>query len=174
MSLTFVLDPAVTPEVQDGVAELWADVVNAGGAVGFAPPVTAEDIRPELRTHLLGIADGTTRLLLGADERGRPAATAFFILNTHRLMRHWLWLKTVMVRPGHQGKGLGRELMAAAESTARELEGVRGIRLTCRGGLGLEQFYAACGYKEVGRVPDAIRVAEGTYRDDITMWLSLS
>ncbi|NEE33044.1 GNAT family N-acetyltransferase, partial [Streptomyces sp. SID7982] len=30
-----------------------------------------------------------------------------------------------------------------------------------------------CGYKEVGRVPDAIRVAPGDDRDDIIMLLPL-
>lgn len=43
-----------------------------------------------------------------------------------------------------------------------------------RGGLGLERFYAAAGYKEVGRVPDGLRLAADDYRDDIMMWLPLS
>lgn len=174
MRLTFVLDPAVTTELQDGLASLWADVVNADGAVGFAPPVTVEEVRPELRKHLVNMAEGGTRLLVGLDPRGRPAATAFVVFNAHRLMRHWVWLQTVMVHPGQQGRGAGRELMAAAEAAVRErLRDIRGIRLTCRGGRGLEDFYASCGYKEVGRVPDAIRVAEDEFHDDVTMWLPL-
>ena len=40
MSLTFTLDPAVTAELRDGILDLWTDVSNAGGAVGFVPPVT--------------------------------------------------------------------------------------------------------------------------------------
>ncbi|MEW1718463.1 GNAT family N-acetyltransferase [Streptomyces sp. NPDC093109] len=173
MALIFELDPKVDAALRDGLLALWADVTNAGGAVGFVPPVTPEDIRPELLKHFTAMAEGRSRLLVGYDETGAVAATAFLTLNTHRLMRHWLWLYTVMVHPGHQGKGYGRDLMAAAADAARGLDGIEAIRLTCRGGTGADTFYAACGYKEVGRVPDAIRVSPGDDRDDITMLLPL-
>ncbi|MGW0865375.1 MULTISPECIES: GNAT family N-acetyltransferase [Streptomyces] len=173
MPLTFTLDPAVTPELRDGILDLWADVSNAGGAVGFVPPVVPEDIRPSLVKHFASMAEGTVRLLVGFDEEGRVAATAFLTLNTHRLMTHWLWLYTVMVHPSHQGKGYGRDLLGAAAEAARGLDGIGAIRLTCRGGLGLERFYESCGYKEVGRIPGAIRVAPGDDRDDVIMLLPL-
>ena len=173
MSLTFTLDPAVTPALRDGILDLWADVSNTGGSVGFVPPVTAEDIRPELVKHLVAMAEGRTRLLVGLDESGTVAATAFFSFNTHRLMTHWVWLYTVMEHPRHQGKGYGRDLLAAAEDAARGFDGIDAIRLTCRGGNGLERFYGSCGYKEVGRVPGAIRVAPDDYRDDVFMLLPL-
>ncbi|MGV9561846.1 N-acetyltransferase family protein [Streptomyces sp. NPDC003480] len=173
MPLTFVLDPPMTPGLRDGVLDLWTDVSNAGGAVGFVAPVSREVVRPELLRHLTAMTEGRTRLLAGYDAQGRVAATAFLTFNTHRLMRHWLWLYTVMVHPRHQGKGYGRDLLAAAAEAARGIEGIEAIRLTCRGGLGLEHFYGSCGYKEVGRVPGAIRVAPGDDRDDITMLLPL-
>ncbi|WP_432174490.1 N-acetyltransferase family protein [Streptomyces sp. Tue6028] len=174
MALTFELDPATTPALRDELLDLWVDVTNAGGSVGFVPPVARDDIRPELLKHLVAMVEGRTRLLVGRDEDGTVAATAFLTHNTHRLMRHWVWLYTVMVHPRHQGKGYGRDLLAAAEDAASGLDGVEAIRLTCRGGLGLENFYASCGYKEVGRVPEAIRVAPGDDRDDITMLRPLS
>ncbi|PSK71736.1 GNAT family N-acetyltransferase [Streptomyces sp. CS149] len=173
MALTFELDPPFTPDLRDGITALWADVTNAGGAVGFVPPVTPEEIRPDLLKHLTAIEKGTVRLLVGRDEDGTVAATAFLTLNTHRLMKHWLWLYTVMVHPRLQGQGRGRDLMAAAADAARSIEGIEAIRLTCRGGTGADRFYTACGYKEVGRVPDAIRVAPGDDRDDIIMLLPL-
>jgi GNAT superfamily N-acetyltransferase len=173
MPLTFTLDPAATPALRDGLLDLWTDVSNAGGAVGFVPPVTREDVRPELLRHFAAMSEGRARLLVGHDEEGRVAATAFLTFNTHHLMTHWLWLYTVMVHPRHQGKGYGRDLLAAAEDAARGL-GFEAIRLTCRGGLGLERFYASCGYKEVGRVPGAIRVGPGDDRDDIFMLLPLA
>ncbi|MEU8975472.1 GNAT family N-acetyltransferase [Streptomyces monashensis] len=173
MPLTFTLDPAITPDLRDGFLELWTDVSNAGGAVGFVPPVTARDIRPEVVRYLTQLAEGRTRLLAGHDEEGRLAATAFITFNTHPLMSHWVWLYTVMVHPRHHGRGYGRDLLAAAADAARTLDGIEAIRLTCRGGMGLERFYGSCGYKEVGRVPDAIRVAPGDDREDITMLLPL-
>lgn len=174
MPLTFTLDPVVTPDLRDGVLDLWTDVTNAGGAVGFVPPVGREDIRPALVRQLVSMAEERSRLLVGHDEDGDVAATAFLTFNTHPLMTHWIWLYTVMVHPRHQGKGYGRDLMAAAARAARTLDGVEAIRLTCRGGLGLERFYASCGYKEVGRIPDAIRVAPGDDRDDVVMLLPLT
>ncbi|KUN75808.1 GNAT family N-acetyltransferase [Streptomyces griseoruber] len=174
MALTFVLDPAVTPALRDGILDLWADVSNAGGAVGFVAPVEREEIRPELVKHLVAMAEGRHRLLVGHDAAGQVAATAFFCFNTHRLQTHWLWLCTVMVHPRHQGRGHGRDLLTAAADAARGFDGIDAIRLGCRGGLGLERFYGSCGYKEVGRVPGAIRVAPDDDRDDITMLLPLT
>ncbi|GAP53099.1 GNAT family N-acetyltransferase [Streptomyces azureus] len=174
MPLTFTFDPAVTPDLRDGILDLWADVSNAGGAVGFVPPVTREDIRPSLVQHFASMAEGRVRFLVGHDEEGRVVATAFLTRNTHHLMTHWLWLNTVMVHPRHQGKGYGRDLLAAAAGAARGLDGIEAIRLSCRGGIGLERFYESCGYKEVGRIPAAIRVAPGDDRDDVIMLLSLA
>ncbi|GAA0621234.1 GNAT family N-acetyltransferase [Streptomyces crystallinus] len=174
MALTFRLDPPLTRELRDQLLGLWTEVSEAGGAVGFVPPVDVEDVRAELVRHLVGMAEGRVRLLVGLDEEGAVAASAFLHLNTHRLMRHWIWAYTVMVHPAHQGKGYGRDLMAALADAARSLEGIEAVRLTCRGGMGLERFYASCGYKEAGRVPGAIRVADGDDRDDITMLLPLN
>ncbi|MGW1814303.1 N-acetyltransferase family protein [Streptomyces sp. NPDC002125] len=173
MALTFEVDPAFDRTLRDDITALWADVSNAGGAVGFVPPVTADEVRPELVKHLAGMVEGRTRLVVGRDEDGTVAATAFLTHNTHRLMRHWIGAYTVMVHPRHQGKGYGRDLMAATADAARDIEGIEAIRLTCRGGTGADRFYASCGYKEVGRVPGAIRVAEGDDRDDIIMLLPL-
>ena len=50
----------------------------------------------------------------------------------------------------------------------------RGLQLTVRGGKGTEAFYAKLGYSEVGRLPGALRVADGDDRDEIFMWLPLT
>ena len=72
MPLTFTLDPAVTPELRDGLLDLWTDVSNAGGAVGYVPPVTREEIRPALVQHFASMAEGRVKLLVGYDEEWRP------------------------------------------------------------------------------------------------------
>ncbi|MFF8991917.1 GNAT family N-acetyltransferase [Streptomyces sp. NPDC014983] len=173
MSLTFTLEPPITPVLRDGLLDLWTDVTNAGGAVGFVPPVRREEIRPELVRHLVRMAEGDTRLLVGQDPHATPVAAAFLTSNPQHLNAHWLSLYSVMVHPRHQGKGYGRDLLAAAEDAARATDGIEAIRLSCRGGHGLERFYASCGYKEVGRVPGAVRVAPDDDRDEIFMLLSL-
>ena len=71
MPLTFTLDPSVDPALRDGLLGLWADVTNAGGAVGFVPPVARDAIRPELVKHLAAMSEGRMRLLVGRDAGGR-------------------------------------------------------------------------------------------------------
>lgn len=174
MPLTFELDPSVTPQLRDGLCALWADATNADGAVGFVPPVTPESVRAELLAHIISVDAGRTRMLIGRDEQGTVAASAFLAFNAHRLKRHWCSVYTVMVHPSLQGKGHGRDLMSAVEKAARGMEDITALRLTCRGGLGLERFYAACGYREVGRLPGGIKVEDGELRDDVTLWLDLT
>jgi len=77
-----------------------------------------------------------------------------------------------MVHPKHQGKGYGAELIKEADRAALDL-GLEALRLTCRGGTGIERFYAKLGYVEAGRVPGGIRVAPGDDRDDIYMYKPL-
>ncbi|MFF1487304.1 GNAT family N-acetyltransferase [Streptomyces sp. NPDC058319] len=174
MPLTFALDPSVDRALRDGILDLWADVTDAGGAVGFVAPASREAIRPELVKQFVAMAEGRSRLLVGHDETGRVAATAFLTLNRDALSAHWLWLYTVMVHPRHQGKGYGRELLAAAADAARGIRGIEALRLSCRGGQGLERFYASCGYKEVGRIPGATRVAPDDDRDEVIMLMPLT
>jgi GNAT superfamily N-acetyltransferase len=89
------------------------------------------------------------------------------------LQEHWRTIRRVMVHPAHQGRGHGAALMREAERVARDL-GLAALHVTVRGGLGLEGFYESCGYKEVGRLPGALRLRPGDDRDDIHMWLALA
>jgi hypothetical protein len=43
------------------------------------------------------------------------------------------------------------------------------LSLTARGGTGVDAFYRGLGYREVGRLPGAIRVAPGDDRDEILL-----
>lgn len=62
-----------------------------------------------------------------------------------------LFVETVAVRSGWQGKGLGRKLMAFAEGTARD-RGQREIRLYTNEKMTENlPFYRSLGYEETGR-----------------------
>lgn len=174
MTLIFALAPEPTPELRAAILTLWTDASNAGGAVGFVPPVTEDDVRATAEEQLAGVGPGQPDELLVAHEAetGRLVGVLFFEDMRFRLMDHWRLLKRVMVHPDFQGRGYGVELLAEAERVATAW-GLAGLRLTLRGGQGLERFYKRCGYVEVGRVPGAIRVAPGDDRDDVTMWLDL-
>ncbi len=172
VSLRFVLDPELTPRLRADIVALWVDVSNAGGAVGFVPPVTATDVRTIADPTFAGIADGPDRLLVGY-EGDRPVAVLIFCDNRFGLKAHWCVLKRVMVHPDTQGAGYGSALMREAARLGREL-GHEALHVTVRDGLGLDGFYGRLGYREIGRLPGALRVAPGDDRDEILMWLDLT
>ncbi|KNB50023.1 GNAT family N-acetyltransferase [Streptomyces caatingaensis] len=171
MPLTFVRDPQLTPGLREEFFRLWYDVSQAGGAVGFMAPVTAEQIRPYAEAHTAKVAAGRVRMLAGFED-GRLAATAFLQPNDDYKTAHWATVVLVMVDPALQGGGRGRQLVEEAVAMARDA-GLEALRLEVRGGTGTERFYEGSGFKEVGRLPAALRFGDD-YRDDIVMWLPLA
>ncbi|WP_320065055.1 GNAT family N-acetyltransferase [Micromonospora sp. RTGN7] len=172
MSLRFVLDPDLTAELREQIVTLWADATNAGGAVGFVAPVAVADVRPVAEATFTDISAGPDRLLVGYDGE-RPVAVLVLADNRFHLKAHWCVLKRVMVHPDTQGLGYGSALMREAERLGRTA-GWEALHVTVRSGLGLERFYARLGYREVGRLPGALRVAPGDDRDEVLMWLDLT
>ncbi len=145
----------------------WVDVTNAGGAVGFVPPVTAADVEPALEHLVSGVHErGDVLVVLSVD--GELAGFAGLVTSAHVLKRHWATVLRVQVHPSRQGSGLGRVLLEGVHDAARR-HGWEFVHLTVRGGTGTEAFYRSLGYREVGRIPGALRVAPGDDRDEISM-----
>ncbi len=145
----------------------WTEVTNAGGAVGFVPPVAECDVAPVLDRLLEGVLSGRDVLaLLTVD--GATAGFATLVGSSSPLRRHWATVLRVQVHPSHQGRGLGRVLMLGVHEIARA-RGLEFLHLGARGGTGVDAFYRGLGYSEVGRVPGAIRVAPGDDREEILL-----
>ncbi len=86
-------------------------------------------------------ADGDLLLSLVAEEDGTLVAQASYsraILSNEE--EGWMVIGPIAVDPEHQGKGIGRALMAEGEQRLREL-GAKGITV-----LGDPQFYGRFGY----------------------------
>ncbi|MFD2764420.1 GNAT family N-acetyltransferase [Micromonospora eburnea] len=171
MNLRFVLDPVLSSELREQIVSLWVDVTNAGGAVGFVAPVTSAEVRPVAEETFAGVVDGPDRLLAGY-EGDRLVAFLVIADNRFNLQAHWRVLKRVMVQPDTQGRGYGAALMREAERIGREL-GLEALQVTVRDGQGLGAFYGRLGYREVGRLPAALRLPSGDDRDEVFMWLDL-
>ena len=180
MSLRFELPTELTPALRAELIDLITEASNAGGAIGYVAPVDRDEVDAQsLRPGSFDLALDT--LLVAYEDEGDGsdpdgAAVAGMLFLSHRrfdLMSHLRTLRLVVLHPKHQGKGYGVELLREAERVARTLDGVEMLHLTCRGGLGLERFYAKCGYTEVGRIPRALRVSADDYRDEIHMALAL-
>jgi len=168
--------PKLTGELREQIVTLWLEVSNAGGAVGFVPPVTRSEVLALAGRTFAGIDAGTDHLLVGyekGDEADRVVAMLIFVDRQFHLSDHWRTVKRVMVSPSSQGKGYGAQIMREGERVAREM-GWEGLHLTVRDGHGIERFYGTLGYKEVGRLPGTLRLAPGDDRDEILMWLALN
>jgi GNAT superfamily N-acetyltransferase len=155
----------VDEELRAQLLDCWTDVSNAGGAVGFVPPVTAEEVAPVLDAVVDRVRQGREVVaLLRVD--GAVAGFAVLSLSLSPLRRHWATVLRVQVHPSRQGQGLGRVLMTGVHDIARA-RGMEFLHLTVRGGTGIEAFYEGLGYQQFGRMPGAIRVAPGDDRDEI-------
>ena len=153
------------------LAACWIAVSNSGGAVGFpTAPVdesavreAAEALRASLGTHC--------RLLVG-EEDDELAGWLVLQLNTAPLVAHWGTLLRVQTDPRFRGRGYGRVLMVEAVRMAESL-GLEQLHIEVRGGQGIEDFYAALGWRIVGTWPSALRLRPGDDRDELLMLLEL-
>lgn len=184
MTLDFMADPELTDLLEAEIVACWTDVSNAGGAVGFVPPVTLDDVLPVARAQFADVRSGRDRLVLARETEGshagQLAALAFLVTNSAASRAHWQTVKRVMVHPDLQGKGYGYRLMAEIAAVAREA-GAEQLYLDCRGGTGNDLFYKKCGYSEVGRIRNGLKLpmrggeepGASPYRDLILMTLEL-
>jgi GNAT superfamily N-acetyltransferase len=155
------------PALRADLLSTWVAVTDAGGAVGFTPPADIEAIADVLDGALQAVSSG--RDALGILRRGDEAVGMGFLVDRgSALQRHWRTVLRVMVRPELQGAGAGGLLLEGLHGVARELS-LEQLRLTVRGGTGVERFYERFGYVVVGRHPGALRLAPGDDRDEIMM-----
>lgn len=176
----------VDARLRERLLTIWTDVSNAGGWVGFVPPVERTRVAPALDAALRRIHDGRDWLIVvrvprpgveaGAESPDDPLAAepeivaGFAIVadNDRLLSEHWRWVIRVQVHPDFQGARLGGVLLDGVARIAADA-GLEMLHLTVRSGEGLEAFYARNGYREVARIPGAIRVSPGDDRDQVVL-----
>ena len=106
-----VAEVRAVSEVDDALRQelltCWTDVTNAGGAVGFVPPVTEDDVAPVLDQLLDGVRSGRDVLaLLTVDgaTAGFASVVAFARARCGGTGRRCCG---VQVHPSRQGRGAG-------------------------------------------------------------------
>jgi GNAT superfamily N-acetyltransferase len=163
----FELDPELGANLRTDLIDVWVDVSNGGGAVGFVPPVTKNDVLPVADLAFDRIARGVDHIVVGFEAQV-PVGFAFLEHRPGPLFRHWATVKRLMVHPSLQGGGRGHALLDAVIGEASDLS-LEQLHLTVRGGTGTEAFYERHGFEIQARIPGVIRVAPGDDREEIYM-----
>ena len=164
--MRFELDPKLDPDTRSSLVDIWVDVSNAGGAVGFVPPVTKDDVMELADLAFDRIERGIDHIVVAYDDE--PFGFAFLDHRPGPLFRHWATVKRLMVHPSLQRTGRGHALLDAVTQKSLEL-GLEQLHLTVRGGTGYESFYERHGFEIKARIPGAIRVAPDDDREEIYM-----
>ena len=147
------LDAALTRRLVD----LWARVVNAGGTVGFAAPVTADDVRP-VADQAFARTQARLQDLAVAFEGDHPVGMGFLDQGDPPLQQHLGTVRRLMRDPAAAGAGVGASVLAALEAAARK-RGIARLLVEVRGGqANREAFYSAHGYRVDGVLPDRVRI----------------
>lgn len=104
------------------------------------------------------------------EQDGRPAGHVLLDPLGLASTRHVVQL-TIVVHPGHTGRGYGRALMTHAIDWARARPDIEKIELRVRSSNPRAiALYHSLGFVEEGRLRDRIKLSEG-YADDICMAL---
>lgn len=153
-----VRNPELTDALVEDLVSVWVAVTEAGGAVGFTTPVTAEQVRREAaETHVAEVRAGRQDLVV-AFQDGAVVGFGFLATLPGPAVKSHLGIVTRLQRhPAAGGRGVGGAVLAELEAcaVARRLAVVT---LTVRGGTGVERFYLANGYRLDARLPDRLLI----------------
>ena len=114
------------------------------------------------------LANGAGRYLV-AEEDGKVVGHGFLKPMDLRAVSHVFRL-SIAVHPGHSGEGVGTAIMAALADWARRTTGVEKVELLVRStNQPALALYRKFGFVEEGRFRNRIRLADGSYIDDLRM-----
>jgi len=138
----------------EGLADVLLDVVEGGASVGFMLPLA----RDKAVAYWRGILDSATRgerIVLVAEEpaSGAILGTVQVVLAMPDNQPHRGDLAKMQVHSRARRRGLGAQLMRAAEAAAREAGKTVLVLDTVTGG-DAERLYARLGWQRVGEIPD--------------------
>lgn len=156
----------------DTLADILVATVNGGFPLGFLPPITRDHARHywlSLRHEL----QSNSRLLLAAYSEDRIVGSGQLAFSGWPNARHRAELQKLFVDPALRGKGVGKALLAAIHSAARQ-HGRTLLLLNTRRGEPAEAFYRRVGYREVGVVPGYTVGPAGERYDTVSFYNELS
>jgi dUTP pyrophosphatase len=160
-------NPSLDGELAQRLVELWVAVINAGGAVGFVPPVAPEDVWPTAEAAFAAARSGHDDLVVAFDG-DTPTGMGVLATNDWAIAPHWAKVRRLQRHPDYRGLGIGGAVLGELEAAARDRELER-LVLSLRGGAGRERFYLAHGFRLDARLPGRLRLAADDTREELVM-----
>lgn len=146
------------------LAALLVDAVEGGASLGFLPPLGLREAAAWWDALAPAVEDGGLIVWAAAGPHGLTGTISLLPCDKAN-SRHRAEVLKLMVHREARGRGLGRELLAAAEQGAARA-GCTLLLLDTETGSGAEFLYRAAGWTRFGVVPGyAVSAATGTPRD---------
>jgi GNAT superfamily N-acetyltransferase len=136
----------------DELADILVDAVAHGASVNFMAGFAPEAARTFWGEQVPGLARGE-KLLIVADAGADLVGTVLLTFASQPNAPHRADVGKMLVLSSWRRQGLGRRLLGAAEAAARAAGRTLLILDTESGSAG-DRLYRACGWIELGRMPD--------------------
>jgi GNAT superfamily N-acetyltransferase len=146
------LDAAETESRLPELAAILVDAVANGASVNFLAGFTPDQAAIFWRAQIPGIASNTLQLLVAEDGR-TLVGTVLLLFAPQPNAPHRAEIGKMLVHSAMRRQGLGRRLLAAAETAARQANRTL-LMLDTESGSAGDRLYRSCGWTPVGSVPD--------------------
>jgi GNAT superfamily N-acetyltransferase len=141
------------------LAAVLLDAVDHGASVNFVAGFTMEDARAFWHGQMPGVAEGS-RILFVAEESGRILGTTVLTLAHQPNAPYRAEIGKMLVHSSARRRGLGRRLLTAAETHARQIGRTLLLLDTQTESTG-EHLYRSCGWIAYGVVPGHSLTTDG-------------
>ena len=144
---------AVSDAQVEALAALLVDCVEGGASVSFMLPLTLERARAFWQRVAAGVHNGERALLIAEDQDGTIVGTVQLVLDQPENQPHRADLAKMLVHRRARRRGLGEQLMHAAQALACDCGKTLLVLDTVTGG-DAERLYTRLGWQRVGVIPD--------------------
>ncbi len=159
---------ALLPDLID----LLLETVNGVSPLGFRAPITHDVVR-DYWISLIPELEAGSRVVLIAGHHNTVVGSGQLALSQRADSPHSAQLERLFVERASRGHGVGRTILQALHSVARQNDRTL-ILVNTRRGEPAEGFYKRLGYREMGVIPGWTIGAEGERPDHVTLYEELS
>lgn len=146
----------------DALADVLIDCVDGGASVSFMSPLPREKAVAFWQIVAGGVERGERALIVAQTDDGQIVGTVQLVLAQPDNQPHRADVAKMLVHRRARRRGVAQQLMAAADTTARD-EGKTVLVLDTVTGGDAERLYARAGWQRVGAVPKYALMPDGSF-----------